>query len=130
MQVKELEDLSSRLHHLQQQLQAASAGNNSPLREDDPLVMAALECQFMLPSILTIETLAETVEKKINNVNLLLERARRHESLPEDAQVAADQDYLASEEDLAVDQQQHVQQAQQTQQRRRTEQDGTAPRSQ
>jgi hypothetical protein len=132
MQVKELEDLSSRLQRLQQQLKSASAGSNSPLREDDPLVVAALECEFMLPSILTMETLTETVEKKINNVNLLLERARRHESLPEDAQVAADQEYLATEEDLAMDRQQHLHQQQHPQhpQPPRKEQDATMPRSQ
>jgi hypothetical protein len=112
MHVKDLEDLSSRLHQLQQQLQQqmrqqpqSAETRQRPLRQDDPLVEAARECDFMLPSELTVETLAETVDKKIETVKILLDRARRHESLPEDAQVAADQDYLASEEDLAAEHQ-------------------------
>lgn len=100
MHVSELESLSTRLHRLQQQLRSASMPGDQALDEEDALVQAAKECEFMLPPALTVRTLAETVDKKINNVTVLLERARRHESLPEDAQLAAEQEYMASDEDF------------------------------
>lgn len=53
----------------------------------------------MLPSPLTLGSLAETVDRKIANVGVLLDRARTHEDLPESAQMAADQEYLMTEDD-------------------------------
>ncbi|NEX63945.1 hypothetical protein [Noviherbaspirillum galbum] len=103
MHVKDLESLSSRLHQLLNDLRRSGTGNDAPLGVDDPLVAAARDCEFMLPSPLNARTLSETVERKIENVNVLLERARRHESLPEEAQIAADQEYLATEEDLNME---------------------------
>lgn len=57
----------------------------------------------MLPETLTTGTLAEAVDRKLANVAVLLERARKHESLPEDAQAAAEQEYMLSDEDYAAD---------------------------
>lgn len=99
MQVNALEELSTRLHRLRGQLASASKAEGRPLAEDDPLVRAAMECEFMLPSPLTVRSLSETVEKKIGTVALLLERARKHEELPEAAQTAADQEYMATSGD-------------------------------
>jgi hypothetical protein len=98
MQVRELEELDARLHGLRERLRAESR-DERVLGMDDPLVQAAQECDFMLPESLTVHSLSETVERKIGNVRLLLERARGHEDLPESAQLAAGQEYMAGMED-------------------------------
>ena len=100
MHVGELEQLSARLQQLQQQLQQAPDTQDTVLPDWNPLVQAARDCQFMLPKTLTVRTLAETVERKIATVHVLLERARRHESLPEVAQVAAEQEYTLTVDDF------------------------------
>ncbi len=99
MQVIELEALSARLHSLQEKLHATSMPGDKPLSAYDPLVQAAKECEFMLPSVLTVRSLLETVDRKIGNIEVLLARARTHEDLPESAQVAAEQEYTATRED-------------------------------
>lgn len=98
MQVSELEQLDARLHALRDRLREQARAERV-LAMDDPLVKAALECEFMLPETLTVHNLADTVERKIGNVRLLLERARSHESLPEAAQIASGQEYMAGMED-------------------------------
>jgi hypothetical protein len=50
----------------------------------------------MLPETLTPASLAEAIRHKIDTVQVLLARARAHESLPEDAQLAADEGYLTA----------------------------------
>ncbi|TFW10220.1 hypothetical protein E4K72_02025 [Oxalobacteraceae bacterium OM1] len=99
MQPAQLEDLASRLQHLRDALTRRDGGDR-PIAEDDPLLEEARACDFMLPEPLTEAALAHTVQHKLENVAVLLERARRHASLPRAAQVAAEQEYLATDEDL------------------------------
>lgn len=108
MQVRKLEELSGRLYRLRDQLSDAISSGNTPLDESNALVQAARECEFMLPEHPTVATLTDTVNHKIDNVNVLLERARKHEALPQAAQVAADQEYTVTEEDLLASRQEQV----------------------
>ena len=55
----------------------------------------------MLPEPLTLAALFETVHHKIDTVQVLLTRAREHEQLQPDAQLAADEGYMASTDELA-----------------------------
>lgn len=102
MQVRELEELDARLHGLRDRLRNEPRGERL-LDMEDPLVKAAEACEFMLPETLSVRNLADTVERKIGNVQLLLERARGHEELPESAQVAAGQEYMAGREDYQAE---------------------------
>lgn len=102
MQVSELEQLDARLHKLRDQLRSEPHGERM-LRMDDPLVKSALACEFMLPETLTVRNLADTVERKIDNVRVLLERARSHENLPESAQIAAGQEYMAGAQEYRAE---------------------------
>lgn len=102
MQVSELELLDLRLHRLRDRLRSEPHGQRM-LDMDDPLVRSALECEFMLPETLTVRNLADTVDRKIGNVRLLLERARSHEALPESAQIAAGQEYMAGQQEYRVE---------------------------
>lgn len=105
MELTTLEALSARLHRLRTQLDAAGVGRNEPLSENHPLVQAATACEFMLPRPLTIASLSDTVDRKIGNVTVLLERAREHADLPEAAQVAADQEYMPTDETYGAEHQ-------------------------
>lgn len=122
MQVAQLEELAERLRSLKTQLQQHSGSLDQPLKEDSDIVEAARECDFMLPAPLTLRTLSETVDRKIENVAVLTERARKHESLPEDAQAAAEQEYTMSDEDYALN---HSQQDATSATGSRTEQRGS-----
>jgi len=102
MQVAQLEEIAERLRSLRSRLQKLSGSPDQTLNEDSEYVQAAKECDFMLPSPLTLGTLSETVERKIQNVSILMERALSHESLPEDAQAAAEQEYTMSDEDYSL----------------------------
>ncbi|HEY8609097.1 MAG TPA: hypothetical protein VIM12_18425 [Noviherbaspirillum sp.] len=102
MQVSELEDLDRRLHALQDRMRQYSMREDAPLDDRHPLVQEATTCDFMLPEVLTVGNLAETVARKIGNVRLLLERARKHEGLPESAQLAAGQEYMMDADDYRV----------------------------
>ncbi|MDQ9169545.1 hypothetical protein Q8A64_03875 [Oxalobacteraceae bacterium R-40] len=86
----QLEHLLDKLENLTSQLRSSSKSSQAELAHDDPLVELANECEFMLPSPLTAANLLETAERKINNVQVLLERAKQHEEIPPDAQFAAD----------------------------------------
>ncbi len=99
MQVRKLEEISARLHRLRDQLSVTSLPMHAPLDDNNELVQAARECEFMLPEQVTVGALTETVDHKIDNVMVLLARARKHEELPEVAQMVADQEYTATEED-------------------------------
>lgn len=101
MQVRELEDLSTRLERLRTRLDAASAVD-TPLPDDSPLVQAARECEFMLPPILSVRTLSETVARKIANVSVLLERAKKQEDLSGEVPAADEQDYILTEDDYLL----------------------------
>lgn len=101
--VAQLEALSDKLHRLAGRLHADRRPADSALGENDPLVAAANDCQFLLPSPLTIDTLSATVQKKLNNVAVLLERARMHQDLPPDAQAAAEEENMLMGEDYQDD---------------------------
>jgi len=94
----QLEALSDNLHRLAGLLQADSRPADTELSRTDPLVVAAENCDFILPSPLTTKTLAATVQKKIENVAVLLERSLMHESLPPEAQAAAEEENKYIEE--------------------------------
>lgn len=102
MQVSKLEELSARLRRLRDQLGAGALSDDKPLEEGDELVRAARACEFMLPERLTVASLRETVDHKIETVDVLLERARKHEAMPDEAQLVADQEYTATEEDYEI----------------------------
>lgn len=101
MQVCKLEELSERLHRLRDQLDTTSLIRSTPLDKGDKFVQAAMECEFMLPQKLTVGSLADKVNNKIENVKVLLERARKHEDLPDAAQTAAEQGYNVNEDDVS-----------------------------
>lgn len=90
LSIAQLERLLDKLESLTQQLRSSSKSDEEELAQDDPLVEAANECEFMLPSPLTTANLLETTERKINNVHVLLDRAKQHQEIPADAQFAAD----------------------------------------
>jgi hypothetical protein len=102
MRISELEELAARLHGLQHRLDQTSISGDEPLAQDHPLVQAAAACEFRLPPRLTVRTLAETVERKIDNVTLMLERAREHQQLPQSAQAAAEQEDMPGADDYRL----------------------------
>jgi hypothetical protein len=101
--VAKLETLSDKLHRLADRLRAERRLPTGALSEEDPLVTAAKDCEFLLPVPLTIDTLSTTVQKKIENVAVLLERARMHQDLPTDAQTAAEEEIVLMDEDYRGD---------------------------
>jgi hypothetical protein len=92
---------SARLEQLEQGLRNAlrlidrDEGDDA-VRADHPAVQAAQACELMLPEPLTMTALAEAIRHKIETVQVLLDRARAHEALPPDAQLAADEGYLTA----------------------------------
>lgn len=90
--VSDLDQMLAKLNGLADVLRADPRPQQSPLDKSDPLAVQADACEFPLPSPLTIATLKETVDRKIENVGVLLQRARMHEQLPPDAQEAAEQE--------------------------------------
>jgi len=102
MHADDIRKLIDRLEHLRDALAESRMPASRELAEDDPLVKEASDCELMLPSILTAGSLREAVERKLNTAAVLLERAVRHEELPPEAQIVADEGYLANEEDLHV----------------------------
>ncbi|WP_420473182.1 hypothetical protein [Noviherbaspirillum sp. ST9] len=106
MQASEIRHLIGRLEHLKEALRARTSANRE-LDKDDPLVKEASACELMLPSILTVSNLLETVERKLSTAAVLLERAAGHEALSPDVQLVADEGYLADEDDMDVAGRQH-----------------------
>jgi hypothetical protein len=86
------------LHLIERDETGAAASGQ--LASDHPAVIAANQCELMLPEQLTLESLAAAARHKIDNVQVLLARAREHESLPREAQLAADEGYQASVDGL------------------------------
>ena len=91
MSTEQLEQMQQKLTALKSRLQQAH-GQDQPISMDDPLVGMANACEFPLPATLTARTLAEEVERKLDNVAVLMARAREHESLPPEMRAAADQE--------------------------------------
>jgi hypothetical protein len=96
---QKLEELLSSLQALKSRLDADVRAADAPLPENDPLLRMAEACEFPIPLTPTRQNLAEEVERKINNAMVLMQRARQHESLPEDARAAADQENSLMEQD-------------------------------
>lgn len=90
LSIAQLERLQDKLEQLTARLRSSSEPPQAELAEDDPLVELAKDCEFMLPSPLTAGNLMDTAERKIDNVLVLLERARQNQEIPLDAQLAAD----------------------------------------
>lgn len=80
-----LEDLASRLRH-------DARPDDHALAHTDPLVAIANTCEFPLPSPLTIATLRQTVQRKIENAILLSERRHAQQELPVEVCAANDQE--------------------------------------
>lgn len=96
---RRLEELLSALRALKARLEADARDPNAPIAQTDPLLRMAQACEFPLPSPPTINNLRDEVERKIVNATVLMQRARAHEALPEDAQAAADQENSLMEQD-------------------------------
>jgi len=99
----QLEQMHDRLQALKQSLERRAEPPDTSIATDDPLAQIALDCEFPLPAPLTGRTLAEEVERKIANVNVLMDRARQHESLTPEMRVAADQENTLMVEDYKDD---------------------------
>ncbi len=100
MQSSQLEQLERGLHDVVRLAERDEGRAGATLDPDHPAVQAAAACELMLPEILTAATLAEAARHKIDTVHVLLARAREHEKLPPEAQLAADEGYLADVDDL------------------------------
>ena len=98
-----LEAIRNNLHDLATRLKADRREPTTELTDHDALVIEARQCDFMLPSPLTIESLSETVARKIENVGVLLDRAEMHESLPPEARKAAEEENAYMVEDYQDD---------------------------
>jgi hypothetical protein len=92
--VERLEELLNKLQSLTRQLRASDMPLHASLDQDDPLVQLANNCEFMLPSPLDRASLLSTAERKIENVHLLLDRARHQLEIPEAAQNVMENEYL------------------------------------
>ncbi|GAC1423871.1 MAG: hypothetical protein NVSMB6_24960 [Burkholderiaceae bacterium] len=93
----QLHVLHQKLRRVAESLRDDRRGASVPLEAIDPQVTAAQACDFLLPSPLTLATLRDTVQKKMDNVAVLLERATMHEALPADARTAAEEDNVFME---------------------------------
>ncbi|TWI67509.1 hypothetical protein IP91_01622 [Pseudoduganella lurida] len=102
MESKRLEELDEGLHKALALVARDEGAGTGALSPDHPAAQAALACEVMLPEVLTAPALAETLRHKIGTVQVLLERARAHEALPPEAQLAANEGYLAVD-DLLVE---------------------------
>ena len=97
MESARLEQLEQGLHHV---LSLLKHDANGALAEDHPAVIAAGQCELMLPEQVTGASLSAAARHKIDTVQVLLARAREHERLPPEAQLAADEGYLTSTDGL------------------------------
>lgn len=95
----QLEQLAGKLQALKSYLARREQSPDAPIAMDDPAVAMAHACEFPLPGILTGRTLAEEVDRKLANVDVLMARAREHEALPPDMRAAADQENSLMVED-------------------------------
>lgn len=99
MQVARLEQLEQGLREVVRLAERDDHDPHGALQLDHPAVRAADACELMLPRPLTLATLADSARHKIDTVQILLARAREHESLPPVAQLAADEGYMISNEE-------------------------------
>ncbi|WP_194711311.1 hypothetical protein [Noviherbaspirillum soli] len=95
----QLEQMTERLQALKSYLARREQSPDAPMDMNDPAVEMAAACEFPLPGRLTGRTLAEEVDRKIANVDVLMARAREHEALPPEMRAAADQENTLMVED-------------------------------
>ena len=100
MESSRLEQLEKGLCNVLRLIERDESGQPGELAREHPAARAAEECEVMLPEPLTLAALFETVRHKIETVQVLLARAREHDQLPPDAQLAADEGYMASTDEL------------------------------
>ena len=100
MQSTQLEHLEQGLREVLRLVERDDHPADTPLAPDHPAARAADACELMRTEPLTLASLADAARHKIDTVQVLLARAREHEKLPPEAQLAADEGYLAGEEDL------------------------------
>lgn len=101
MESSKLEQLEQGLRHALQLVERDESGAQGEIKPDHPAARAAESCELMLPEVLTLASLGEAIRHKIETVHVLLDRARAHEKLPPDAQLAADEGYMAEPDELA-----------------------------
>lgn len=102
MESSQLEQLESGLRNALQLVERDESGAQGEIDASHPAARAAQECELMLPEPLTLASLAEAIRHKIDTVHVLLDRARAHEKLPADAQLAADEGYLTATDGVPV----------------------------
>jgi hypothetical protein len=95
----QLEQMTERLQALKSYLARREQSPDAPMDRNDPAVDMAGACEFPLPGRLTGRTLAEEVDRKLANVDVLMARAREHEALPPEMRAAADQENTLMVED-------------------------------
>ena len=95
----QLEQMTERLQALKSHLARREQSPDAPMDRNDPAVEMAGACEFPLPGKLTGRTLAEDVDRKIANVDVLMARAREHEALSPEMRAAADQENTLMVED-------------------------------
>ncbi|QBE65727.1 hypothetical protein [Pseudoduganella lutea] len=100
MESSRLEELEQGLRNVLQLIERDESGAQGDITPDHPAAQAAEACELMLPEKLTLASLADAIRHKIETVHVLLDRARAHEKLPPDAQLAADEGYMLEAEDL------------------------------
>ena len=103
MESSQLEKLEQGLRHALQLVERDESGAQGAIPESHPAAQAAQECELMLPESLTLASLAEAIRHKIETVHVLLDRARAHEQLPPDAQLAADEGYMTATDGVPPD---------------------------
>lgn len=100
MESSRLEQLEQGLRHALQLVERNESGAQGELERSHPAARAAEAAEMMLPEPLTLASLADAIRHKIDTVQVLLERARGHEKLPPDAQLAADEGSMTGADDL------------------------------
>ena len=100
MESVRLEQLEQGLHEVLRLIDVDRRDPHTALPPDHPAVLAAEACELMQPEKLTLASLAGSARHKIENVQVLMKRAREHESLPPEAQIAADEGYMTSSDDV------------------------------
>lgn len=100
MESARLQELEQGLREVVRLTERGELRDGAALAPDHPALRAAAACELMLPEDLTLANLAQAARHKIDTVQVLLQRAREHEQLPPDAQLAADEGYIAGLDEL------------------------------
>lgn len=103
MESSQLEQLERGLRNALHLVERDETGAQGEIEPAHPAARAAQECELMLPEPLTLASLGGAIRHKIDTVHVLLDRARAHEKLPSDAQLAADEGYLTATDGVPVE---------------------------